>query len=88
MFDQSLLLFFILLILVLGAIIAFAYFVIKPMQARWAIRRARKIVASGEIKSHWQFENVFRILATAHNDLEAAYLWQKLQQLKEKLGLE
>ncbi len=82
MFDQSLLLFFILLILILGAVIAFAYFVIKPVQTRWAVRRARKI------ESLWQFKNVFRILATAHHDLEAAYLWQKLQQLKEKLELE
>ncbi len=88
MFDPSLLLFFILLLLLLGAVIAFAYFVIKPVQTRWAVRKAREIVAAGEIKNHWQFKNVFRILATAHNDLEAAYLWQKLQQLKEKLEIE
>ena len=81
--EQTQFLFFILLLLALGAVIAFSYFVIKPAQAFWAIKRARRIVASGEINSRWQFENVYRILATTRHDLEAAYLWQKLQQLKE-----
>ena len=85
MFTQAQLLFFILLLLLLGAVIAFAYFVVKPLQVRWAVKQARKIAASGEIKSRWQFENVFRILATAGNDLEAAYLWQKLLALKERV---
>ena len=78
--------FLILLILVLGAVIAFTYFVIKPIQTYWAIKRAREITASGKIESRWQFENVFRILATARNDIEAAYLWQKLQEMKESMN--
>lgn len=85
---QSLLLFYILLLLLLGAVIAFTYFVVKPTQTRWAIKRARKMVASGEIKSRWHLENVSRLLATAHNDLEAVYLWQKLRQLKEEKVVE
>jgi len=85
MLTQAQLLFFILLLLLLGAVIAFAYLVVKPLQVRWAIKQARKIAASGEIKSRWQFENVFRILATAGNDLEAAYLWQKLLAIKERV---
>ena len=79
---QTQLLFYILLLLMLGAVIAFSYTVIKPLQARWAVKQARQIAASGKIKSRWQFENVFRILATAGNDREADYLWRKLQELK------
>ena len=86
MLTQTQILFLILLILVLGAVIAFTYFVVKPIQTYWAIKRARKIMASGKIESRWQFENVFRILATAWNDIEAAYLWQKLQEMKESMN--
>jgi hypothetical protein len=74
----------ILLLLVLFAIIAFAYLVIKPSQTRWAIHSARRIAAEGKIGKQWRFENVFRILAGAHNDLEAAHLWHKLLEIKEK----
>ena len=82
MFTMTYLLFCILLILALGAVIAFSYFVIKPMQTRWAIIKARKIVAEGKVRSNWQFRNVYRMLATARNDLEAAKLWQKLDEMK------
>ena len=83
MLNQTQILFSIFLLMLLGAAIAFSYFVVKPIQTYWAVKQARKILASGKIKSRWQFENVFRILATARNDLEAAYLWQKLQKLKD-----
>ena len=83
MFTMTYLLFYILLLLFLGAVIAFSYFVIKPLQTRWAIIHARKILARGEAKSQWQFRNVYRILATARNDLEAAKLWQQLDEMKE-----
>ena len=86
MLNQTQILFDIFLILLLGAVIAFTYFVIKPIQTYWAVKKARKIVASGKMEGRWQFENVFRILATARNDLEAAYLWQKLQEMKEDRG--
>ncbi len=79
---QTQLLFYILLLLMLGAVIAFSYTVIKPLQTRWAVRQGRQIAASGKIKNRWQFNNVFRILATAGNDREADYLWRKLQELK------
>ena len=79
---QTQLLFYILILLLLGAVIAFSYTVIKPLQTRWAVKQARRIAASGEIKSRRQFNNVFRILATAGNDREADYLWLKLQELK------
>lgn len=75
-------LFYILLMLCLGAIIAFSLLVIKPLQTRWAIVKARKIVAEGTAKSDWQFRNVYRMLATAHNDLEAARLWRQLDEMK------
>ena len=86
MLNQTQILFFIFLLLVPGVAIAFSYFVVKPMQTYWAVKKAREIIASGEIRSRWQFENVFRILATAWNDIEAAYLWQKLQEMKESMN--
>jgi len=86
MFAVNYLLFNILLLLGLGAVIAFSYFVIKPLQTRWAIIKARKIVAEGKVRSNWQFRNVYRMLATAHNDLEAAKLWQHLDEIREKTG--
>ena len=84
MFTAQFSLFGILLILIIGAVIAFAYLVIKPSQTRWAIRTARKIAANGKATKKGQFETVFRILASAHNDLEAAHLWHKLLEIREK----
>ena len=77
------LLFYILLMLLLGAVIAFSYFVIKPFQTRWAIIHARKIVAEGKAKNTWQLRNVYRMLATSRNDLEAVKLWHELDDLME-----
>ncbi len=83
MFSPQFLLYCILLILIIGAVIAFSYFVIKPLQTRWAIVHARKIVAEHKDKNTWQFRNVYRMLATAHNDLEATKLWKQLDEMKE-----
>lgn len=82
--DATIWLFGIFLLFLLGAVIAFAYLVVKPLQTTWALRKARQMVASGKIENQWQFNNVYRMLATARNDMEAAYLWKKLQELKEK----
>ena len=82
MFTVSYLLFYILLMLVLGGVIAFSLFVVKPMQTRWAVVAARRIVAEGKARSNWQFRNVYRMLATAKNDLEAVKLWQILDRMQ------
>ena len=82
MFSIHYLLFSILLLMGLGAVIAFSHLVVKPMQTHWAIVKARKIVAEGKAMSDWQFRNVYRMLATARNDLEAAKLWQKLDGMR------
>jgi hypothetical protein len=82
MYLSQYLLFCIVLLLGLGAVIAFSLFVVKPVQTRWAVIRARNIVATGKTPSQWQFRNVYRMLATAHNDLEAAKLWQQLDRMR------
>jgi hypothetical protein len=82
MYLNSYLLFCIALLLCLGAVIAFSLFVVKPMQTRWAVREARKMVAGGAKGSDWHFRNVHRMLATAQNDLEAADLWYQLNKMK------
>ena len=83
MFPVSYLLFCILLILGLGAVIAFSCFVIKPFQTRWAIENARKIVAEGRAGNEWRFRNAYRMLATARHDLEAAKLWSQLDKMMD-----
>jgi len=82
MISTQYLLFYIMLLLMLGAVIAFSLFVIKPLQTRWAIITARRIVAKGKIQNNWQFRNVSRMLATARNDLDAAKLWLELDKMK------
>jgi hypothetical protein len=82
MHSMEYLLFCIVLLLCLGAVISFSLFVVKPMQTRWAVIRARKIVASGQLPGDWHFRNIYRMLATAHDDLEAAKLWQQLDRMR------
>ena len=77
------LLFSILMLLFLGAVIAFIHYVIRPLRIHWAITEARKMVAKRDVSNTWRFRNVLRTLATARNDLEAADLWQKLRDIQE-----
>jgi hypothetical protein len=77
------LLFSILMLLFLGAVIAFIHFVIRPLRIQWAIIEGRKLVAAREVGHSWRYRNVYRTLATARNDLEAAELWQKLRDIRE-----
>ena len=77
------LLFSILMLLFLGAVIAFIHYVIRPLRIHWAITEARKMVAKRDVSNTWRFRNVLRTLATAPNDLEAADLWQKLRDIQE-----
>ena len=77
------LLFSILMLLFLGAVIAFIHFVIRPLRIHWAIIEGRKLVAAREVSHSWRYRNVYRTLATARNDLEAAELWQKLRDIQE-----
>jgi hypothetical protein len=81
------LLFCILLILAVGAVIAFNQFLIRPFQTRWAIGAARKIIGAGQAASEEQLRSVYRLLATARNDLEAAKLWKQLDELKDLAGI-
>jgi len=77
------LLFSIMMLLFLGAVIAFSHFVIKPLRIYWAITEAKKMVGNRDISHGWRFRNVCRTLATARNDLEAADLWQQLKDIRE-----
>jgi hypothetical protein len=82
MLSIQYLLFYILLLLMLGAVIAFSLLVVKPLQTRWAVLTARRILAKGKIENNWQFHNVYRMLATSRNDLDAAKLWQELDKMR------
>jgi len=73
----------ILLLLGIGAVIAFSYFVIRPLRIHWAITEGRKMVAARESGQTWRHRNVCRMLATAHNDLEAADIWRQLKDIQE-----
>jgi quinol-cytochrome oxidoreductase complex cytochrome b subunit len=80
--TENYLLFAIFMMFNLWAVIAFCVYIIRPLQTRWAIIQARKMVAEGKVRKDWRFRNVYRMLATAKNDLEAAKLWQKLDSMK------
>jgi hypothetical protein len=82
MLTERYLLFSIFLLMLLGAVIAFSLFVVKPLQTRWAIVKARQIVEEGKVRNKWQFRNVYRMLATSKNDLEATKLWQILDRMR------
>jgi hypothetical protein len=82
MLTERYLLFSIFLLMLLGAAIAFSLFVVKPLQTRWAIVKARQIVEEGKVRNNWQFRNVYRMLATSKNDLEATKLWQILDRMR------
>jgi len=77
------LLFCIMMLLFLGAVIAFIRFVIRPLRVYWAITEAKKMVVNRDISHSWRFRNVFRTLATSRNDLEAVELWQQLKDIQE-----
>jgi hypothetical protein len=83
MYLTQYLLFCIVLLLALGAVIAFSCLVVKPLQTRWAIGKAHKILMFGDkVRENWQFRNVYRILASSRNDLEAIKLWQQLDRIR------
>jgi hypothetical protein len=82
MLTERYLLFSIFLLMLLGAAIAFSLFIVKPLQTRWAIVKARQIVVEGKVRNKWQFRNVYRMLATSKNDLEATKLWQILDRMR------
>jgi len=84
MLTQTEIQFAIMLLLILGAIIAFCYFVLKPLQVHWARKRAREILHAGKVRNYWRFHNIYRILAMSGPDLEAQYLWHRLNELKEQ----
>ncbi|MHB8104202.1 MAG: hypothetical protein ACYDG5_01490 [Dehalococcoidales bacterium] len=82
MSSNTYLLFAIFVLFCLWAVIAFTVHILKPLQTRWAVLQARKMVAEGKVKHDWQFRNVYRMLATSKNDLEAAKLWQMLDRMR------
>jgi hypothetical protein len=82
MFTMTYLLFCILLLLGLGAVIAFSFFVVKPLQTRWADKAHKILMFGDKARDDWQFRNVYRILATARNDMEATKLWQQLDRMR------
>jgi hypothetical protein len=86
MYIQTTLLFYIFMLLMLGAVIAFSYFVIRPFQTIWALTQARKMVAENKAEDTWRFRNTYRMLATARNDIEAAELYWKLKEIRERAG--
>jgi type II secretory pathway pseudopilin PulG len=87
MLELSYLIFTIILLLAIGAIVAFSRSVVRIHRTRRAIVYARRILNAGQADSKEQFINVYRQLATARNDLEAAKLWEKLDELKDLDGI-
>jgi hypothetical protein len=87
MLELSYLIFVIILLLGIGAVVAFSRAVINERRTRRAIVYARRILNAGQADTEEQFRSVYRQLATAPNDLEAAKLWQKLDELRDLNGI-
>ncbi len=49
-----------------------------------AKKEAQKMLEAGRIDDPKKFAQISKVLATTQNDLEAADLWKKLQDLKDK----
>ena len=50
-----------------------------------AKKQARKILDSGEIKDWKKFDQICKMISTGGNDIEAADLYRRLQDLREKI---
>ena len=87
MFELDYLILSILLLLAIGAVAALIYSVIKKRRTRLAIIYARRILNAGQADDEEQFLTVYRRLATVRNDLEAARLWEKLDELRDQDGI-
>ncbi len=70
----------ILILLGIGFAVPIAIIIIT--QQSGAKKEAKKMLAQGKIVNQREFKRVSRILSTIQNDLEAADLWKKLQELK------
>jgi hypothetical protein len=87
MLELSYVIFITILLLAVGAVLAFSYYVIRTHRTQRAIIYARRILSAGQADSEDQFRDVYRRLATARNDLEAAKLWKKLDELRDVAGI-
>ena len=74
-------LFIALIVLLLGAVVYFTYFVTKPWALWYAKKRAREYCESGDIKDPEIYDMLCRKLSKAKNDPEAASLNDKLRKL-------
>jgi len=73
------------MLLVVGAIIWFSWFVMKPWALWYGKRRAREYCESGQIKDPRTYERLCRRLsASVDKDPEAAHLHQELKKLKDR----
>jgi hypothetical protein len=87
MLELSYLIFVTILLLGIGAFVAFSHAVIRIRRTQRAIVYARRILSAGQADSEEQFCSVYRQLATARHDLEAAKLWKKLDELRDLNGI-
>ena len=77
----------IIILLIVGFVVAFLVGVpiagLAVYSQRWAKKQAHHMINTGKID--WKnFDRVSKILATTKDDLEAADLWHRLQELHGK----
>lgn len=76
----------VLFLFLVGAIVYFNYWVVKPLLIEWAKRRAQEYCEAGNITDPKIYDMICGRLSRAHNDAEADELQRKLRELKEKSG--
>ena len=74
----------IIVLAIVGFIIAIPLAGLVVFSQAQAKKEAKKILTSGRIDNPKKLDRIFGILAKTPNDLEAADLWKKLQDLKNK----
>jgi len=74
----------IIIMVVIGMALAFPIAFLIVAKRGKAKKSANKILESSKLPELKELDRIMKILSTTPNDLEAADLWNRLQQLKTK----
>ena len=77
----------VIVLVLIGIALAFPLAGLIVFSQAKAKKEAQKILEVGRIDDPKKFKQISKTLATTQNDLEAADLWKKLQDLKDREGL-
>jgi len=71
-------------LLMLGFLLAIFLGIMVVVSRSQAKNKAKRMLERGQITTRTEYRQVLKILSAIPNDLEAADLWKKLQEMKVK----